>query len=143
MLGSQDHRRSQPLESRAARLPTRRRVPDAAILFSTVAAEYVDGRKIGRGCTRLRAESLKKTLTGIGAFENFVGDGYQSLHINQIDESILDGFVKSEHNRITTDSANAHLNVIGQILAFALRRHYITYDPAPKVRFRGSDRGGR
>jgi integrase len=117
----------------AANEATRHRAPDAVLLFDTVADEYVAARRDGRRCKRVRPATIKSINTAIGAFEKFVGDAYSALCIDHIDDQLLTRFVDHESNRISTNSANAHLDVIGQILTFSLKRRYITKNPAPKA----------
>ena len=111
----------------------RYRAPDAVLLFTTIADEYVGARRDGRRCKRVRPATLVKIATAIGAFKNFVGSTYSTLCINHVDEQMLTRFVENENARISADSANARLDVIGQILAFAVKRHHITSNSAPKV----------
>ena len=117
-----------------------RRVPDASILFSTVATEYIDTRTRGRGCKRLRKAAILKIKTTTLAFEKHVGGGYETLAVNQIDAKMLNEFVQEESARISVDTVNARLAVLAQILAFALKRNYISHDPAPKVERAFADR---
>ncbi len=99
------------------------------ILFTTVADEYVQVRTVGRGCKKLRPSSIQKLKTAINAFENYAGDGYERLQIDQIDSALLGDFVEREAIRITADSANRNLDFIEQILDFAHKRHYILHLP--------------
>ena len=110
-----------------------RRLPEASILFSTVVTQYIDARKYGCGCKRVRAATVLKIRTAIKAFQEYVGSGYKGLAIMKIDADLLDGFVKKESTRISVDTANARLAVLSQILAFARKKNYISNDPALKV----------
>lgn len=111
-----------------------RRLPDASILFSTVASEYIGARQKGRGCKRIRTATILKIRTTIQSFERYVGRGYKALAVTKIDAELLDGFVQKESARISVDTVNARLAVLAQILAFSLKRNYISHDPAPKVK---------
>jgi integrase len=110
-----------------------RQATSPALLFSTVASEYIEARKIGLGCKRLRPESIRKSRTAIDAFSKHVGLGYDALCVKQVDETLLNAFKDQQKSRITTDSANSRLNVIAQVLAFAVRRGYIDHDPSKTV----------
>lgn len=110
-----------------------RKLPDAAILFSTVVNEYIGARKNGCGCKPLRKAAILKIKTTVLAFEKYVGRGYTTLPVNHLDVELLHGFVKQESARISVGTVNARLAVLAQVLAFALKKNYISHDPAPRV----------
>lgn len=110
-----------------------RKLPDAAILFSTVVNEYIGARKNGCGCKPLRKAAILKVKTTVLAFEKYVGRGYTTLAVDHLNVELLDGFVKQESARISVGTVNARLAVLAQILAYALKKNYISHDPAPKV----------
>ncbi len=111
----------------------RHRKPDAVVLFSTIAEEYVSARKNGRHSKRVRPATLVKFVSAIEAFKRFVGSTYSALCIDHVDEQMLTGFVENQNAKVSAGTANARLDVIGQILAFAVKRHHITTNPVPKI----------
>lgn len=110
-----------------------RRLPGASILFSTVATTYIDSRTRGSGCKHLRKSAIQKIKTTVRAFQKYIGSGYKTLAVDKIDASMLHDFVQQESARISVGTVNARLAVLSQILAFALKKNYISNDPAPKV----------
>lgn len=103
------------------------------ILFSTVASEYAEVRRQGLRCRRLRSASLRKINTTVRVFERFVGPSYSALMVGGIDAGALDRFLLAQAERVSTGVANSHLEVISQILGFAVKRSYLPTNPAKKV----------
>ena len=113
-------RNGQPLHARSTR-----------VLFSGVAGEYCSARREGRDCKRLRKSSMLKLMGAIRAFERFVGQGYGSLGVDQVDASLLKDFAENETTRVSPGAANRHVRFILQISEFAHDRTLIA--EVPKV----------
>jgi len=109
------------------------RLQGVNLLFSTVAEEYIRFRSEGRRAKKLRPSSLTKLRGAITALKNFLGSGYDGLQINGIDTTLLQDFVDSEARRISVDSANLHLDQIGQVMNYAHKKHFIGRDPTDDV----------
>ncbi len=110
-----------------------------AVLFSTLADEYVEARSTGRGSKnlrptrRLRTASIRKLDTALNAFTEFIGPDYRSLQADQLDGTLLREFVLSQARRVSTGTANHRLDCVSQVLEFGVRRHLLLHNPAPKV----------
>ena len=91
----------------------RHRTPDAVLLFSTIADEYVSARKNGRQSKRVRPATLVKFASAIKAFKKHVGSTYSTLCIDHVDEQMLTRFVENENAKVCAGTANARLDVIG------------------------------
>jgi hypothetical protein len=87
----------------------------------------------GIRCKKLRPATIIHFQTAIGAFKNFVGPTFDILLAEAIDADLLQNFVDSEGERVTSDTANRHLDVIGQILEFAVKRKWLLHNPMSSV----------
>ncbi len=103
------------------------------VLFTTLAGEYVKARSEGVRCKKLRPTSIISLQTAIGAFKNFVGRSIESLAADAVDAELLQRFVDAEGARVATKTANAHLDVLGQILDFGVKKKCILHNPVTSV----------
>jgi len=117
----------------ALRDSSKRRLHGVALLFSTVAEEYVAVRSSGRAHKKLRATTIMSLRGAIRAFQVFVGASYDGLQIDRVNSMLLQGFVDDEAKRISADAANRNLGHICRIMEFAYERHYIVQDPSDDV----------
>lgn len=108
--------------------------PITPILFSTVALEYVETRRQGLRCRRLRASSLRKIDTTLSVFERFLGRDYSTLIIAGVDAGCLDRFLLAQASRVSTSVANSYLEVISQILGFAVKKRIPSDQPRQEGR---------
>lgn len=106
------------------RLPT--------VLFVDAAKAYLEARRTGNRCTRLRSSTLECNQTALNAFEQFVKpQRHARLPIHQIDARMLTRFLDAEVERgVGVNTANGHYDVIAQVLKFAWKKMMITANPA-------------
>lgn len=79
----------------------------------------------------MEPQSVHSLHGAIKSFADFVGDGYAALQIDQVDATLLKGYVGHEANRIAVKTANRCLDVILQILSYACDHHFLF--SVPKV----------
>jgi len=111
-------RNGQPLHTRNVR-----------VLFSTIAEDYILARREGRDCKKLRPSSLLKLKGAVKAFKKFIGRGYETLGVEQVDAAMLKDFAENESTRLQPESANRNVQFILQVLGFAHERTLIAEVP--------------
>ncbi|HKQ50368.1 MAG TPA: tyrosine-type recombinase/integrase [Phycisphaerae bacterium] len=107
--------------------------PIQPIQFEVVARAYFDARRNGMRCKRLRASSLRRIETALKSFERFLGPGYSATYLAEIDACLLDRFLVDQTPRLSTAVANSYLEVVTQVLEFAVKKELLSNNPAKKV----------
>lgn len=108
------------------------------VLFKEVAASYIEARRTGDNCKRLRQSSILKIQTALSAFRKFVGHGHGTLTVGRIDAGLLKDFADSETARLCGTAAQRNLMYVGQILKFAAERNLILHAPTPPKVFKAA-----
>ena len=112
--------------TRSAEFP---RYQGTQLLFKTVAENYCEARQVGNNCKRLRPSTLTAVRQVLRAFEQYVGAGYDSLLIDAVDTAMLKGFIETQRQHISVDTANARLTMIRRVLEYAHKKGYILHIP--------------
>ena len=120
----------------AAMLSTRKqggRLP--SVLFAEVAKTYLEARRAGDRCTKLRPSTIEAYQTALNAFETFVKpERYKTLPVQRIDARLLTRFLDGEVGRgVSVKTANGNFDVVAQVLKFAKKKKLITANPATEV----------
>jgi integrase len=107
----------------------------APVLFTEVVRAYLDARRKGDRCTRLRPSTLESYQTAIKSFEKFIKPSrYARLPVHQIDARMLTRFIDAEVERgVSAGTANRSFDMIAQVLKFAKKKKLIAANPATEV----------
>ncbi len=105
------------------------------VLFVVVVEAYLESRRDGDRCTRLRSSTLESYQTAINAIEQFVTPSrYEKMPVHHVDARMLTRFLDAEIERgVGVNTANGHFDVIAQVLKFAWKKKIIATNPAAEV----------
>lgn len=106
-----------------------------SVLFAEVVKTYLEARRAGDRCTKLRPSTIECYQTAINSFEQFVTpERYKTLTVQRIDARLLTKYLDAEVKRgVSVGTANRRFDVIAQVLKFAKKRKLISTNPAEEV----------